>query len=226
MPWQMTYSEFYFEPDHLPDMNAEKLKLAILDYSRRRRRFGAKDKVNHFKFRPEVIAGFELKWWRLRKIPEGTKFAEYAMEHVREQFGMSKSLSAKAAKHMIQAMIYGDKKKWGKAMSNAHEFYKLIKDEVKLAFEPSLAASLQVKLWKELDGKESMKGVGDVEVTASKLYAEVYRMSMFQAAKLAHLRVMANVERNMAERGMGEAHWDKTEDYLEKFYSALKERVA
>ncbi|KKQ43468.1 MAG: hypothetical protein US62_C0049G0006, partial [Candidatus Woesebacteria bacterium GW2011_GWA1_37_8] len=36
----------------------------------------------------------------------------------------------------------------------------------------------------------------------------------------------ANVERNMAERGMGDEHWDRAEDYLQKFYSALKERVA
>ena len=226
MPWQMTYAEFYFEEDHLPDMSPEKLKKAILDYSRRRRRFGGKDKMNHFKFKPEVIAGLELNWWRLRKIPEGTKFAEYAVNHVKEQFGLSKDLSTKAAKYMMQAMVHGDKKKWGKAKDNAFEFYKLIKDEVKLAFEPSLAASLQVELWKELNDKDSVEGASDVENTARMLYAEVYRMSMFQAAKLAHLRVMANVERNMAERGMGEQHWDKAEDYLEKFYSALKERVA
>jgi hypothetical protein len=65
-----------------------------------------------------------------------------------------------------------------------------------------------------------------VEETTKELYAEVYRISLFQAAKVAHLRVMAKVERNLAERGMGEHHWDKAEDYLEKFYAALKERVA
>ena len=40
MSWQNAYSEFYFEQDHFPDFNPAKLKKAILDYSRRKRRFG------------------------------------------------------------------------------------------------------------------------------------------------------------------------------------------
>lgn len=40
MSWQNAYSEFYFEKDHFPDFTAEKLKKAILDYSKRERRFG------------------------------------------------------------------------------------------------------------------------------------------------------------------------------------------
>lgn len=40
MSWQNAYSEFYFEKDHFPDLDPAKLKKAILDYSRRKRRFG------------------------------------------------------------------------------------------------------------------------------------------------------------------------------------------
>jgi len=83
-----------------------------------------------------------------------------------------------------------------------------------------------VKFWKDVADKEGVGEVGDAEETAKKLYAEVYRLSLFQAAKAAHLRVLANVERNLAERGFGEKHWKKAEDYLQRFYAALKERVA
>lgn len=38
--WQTAYSELYFEPDHFPDFTPEKLKKAILEYSKRNRRFG------------------------------------------------------------------------------------------------------------------------------------------------------------------------------------------
>jgi undecaprenyl diphosphate synthase len=226
LPWQMVYAEFYFEPDHLPDLNQEKLKKAILDYSRRRRRFGGKDKIKHFKFEPEVAAKFELNWWRLRKIPEGTRFRDYAIQHIKEQYGLSKELAIDAAYYMTNAVVHGQKSNWEKARSPLKKFYKMIKDELKLAFEPALAASLEVKLWQELSEKNSVQEAAEVEDTAKMLYAEVYRISLFQAAKLAHLRVLAAVERNMAERGMGEQHWDRAEDYLEKFYSALKERVA
>jgi undecaprenyl diphosphate synthase len=226
MPWQMVYTEFYFEESHLPDMTPDKLKAAILDYSRRRRRFGAKDKVKHFKFKPELAARLELNWWRLRKIPEGTRFRDYAMDHLKEQFGLSKELSLQAAKYMTQAILSGEEKKWEKAKKPLKKFYKLIKDELKLAFEPSLAASLEVKLLQDLNDKENVEQSSDAEESARQYYAEVYRISLFQAAKLAHLRVLANVERNLAERGYGEQHWVKAEDYLQKFYSALKERVA
>jgi hypothetical protein len=34
------------------------------------------------------------------------------------------------------------------------------------------------------------------------------------------------VEKNLALAGLGEEHWVRAEDYLQKYYSALKERVA
>ncbi len=225
-PWQMAYTEFYFEPDHLPDMTPDKLKAAIMDFSRRRRRFGAKDKVLHFKFKPEVIAGLEIAWWRLKKIPAGVRLRDYAMLHLKEQFGISKGLAKDAAVLLTKALISGEEKKWEEAKIPLKKFYELLKDELKLAFEPSIAASLEVKLWQDSSGKESVEKAIDVEETARQYYAEVYRISLFQAAKAAHLRVLATVERNLAERGYGDEHWDKAENYLQKFYSALKERVA
>ncbi len=226
LPWQMVYTEFYFEPDHLPDMTVEKARAAILDYSRRRRRFGAKDKVFHFKFNPQVIAKLELNWWRLRKIPEGTRFRDYAIQHIKEQFGLSKELALEAAKYMTEAIVSGEQSKWKKAKISLGRFYELIKGELKLAFEPSIAASLEIKLWQDLSDKENVQRVVEVEDIARRYYAEVYRISLFQASKAAHLRVLAAVERNLAERGYGDEHWDRAEDYLEKFYSALKERIA
>ena len=167
-----------------------------------------------------------MGWWRLRNIPEGTRFRDFAIQHLKEQFGLSKALAVKAGVLMTQAIIEGNNRKWEKAKVPLGKFYKLIKDELKLAFEPSLAASLEVELWHDLNDKESIQQAAEVEETAKQYYAEVYRISLPQAAKAAHLRVLASLERNMAERGYGEEHWVKAEDYLEKFYSALKERVA
>ncbi len=226
MIWQIAYSEFYFEEVHLPDFTPERLKAAILDFSRRRRRFGAKDKVKHFTFKPEVTAQLEIAWWRLKKIPEGTRFRDYVARHIKEQFNLSKSLAKEASFLMIQAILNGEEKKWEEAKKPLKKFYKLIKDEFKLALEPSLAASLQVKLWKELDGKDNVEEAIQVENIARELYSEVYRISFLQAANLARLMVLATIERNLAEKGFGEYHWEKAEDYLQKFYTALKERIA
>ncbi|MCS7091767.1 MAG: polyprenyl diphosphate synthase [Patescibacteria group bacterium] len=226
LPWQMTYTEFYFEEDHLPDMTVEKLKAAILDFSRRRRRFGAKDKVVHFTFKPEVTAKLELAWWRLANIPEGKGFTQYAIEHIKEQFGLSGSLAKQAAVLMTEAVLEGKKSKWQKAKTKLVAFYKLLRNELKLAFEPALAASLEVKFWQEANEKESTPEIHSIENTASQLYAEVYRISILQAARLARLRVLAAIEMNLAVKGMGDYHWAKAEDYLAKFYTELKRRVA
>lgn len=224
--WHSAYTEYYWENEHFPDFTPEKLREAILDFSRRRRRFGGNDAMEHFVFKPEVAAKFELNWWRLRKIPDDQSFVDYSIQHLREQFGLSAELAKDATKYLVEAIIEERKSKFDKAKVKMKQFYKLIKDELKLAFEPEIVASLEVKLNKELNEKSDIKESFDAEETARKLYAEVYRISLFQSAKLAHLRVLATIERNLAERGMGEHHWQHAEGYLEKFYSALKERVA
>lgn len=226
MPWQNSYAEFYWEDGHLPDFSPEKLQNAVSDYARRRRRFGGNDAVEHFTFKPEMAAKFEIAWWRLSKIPAGTKFSEYAMKHLKEQYGLSKKYASDAAKLMLEATLSEEDDKWEKSKAKLKKFYRIIKNEVKLAFEPEIVASLEVKLKKEMAGRDNINEIGEAEETARNLYAEVYRISLFQAAKLAHLRVLASFERNLAQRGFGEHHWALAEDYLHKFYSALKERVA
>lgn len=210
MMWQADYAEFYWEPAYFPAFTPELLREAIIDYSRRRRRFGGNDAMEHFVFDPSLVAAIELKWWRLGKIPEGTRLREYALDHVRKQFGLSAKLGAEATKFMVQALLFQEKEKWDKAKLSLKKFYALLRDEVKLSFEPEIVASLEVQ-------SNKLKGENE-EITKEHL-AEVYRISSFQAAKAAHLRVLANIERN---RG----NWDKAEDYLNKYYSALKERVA
>ncbi len=42
LPWQLVYSEFYFVKKHWPDFKEEDLDLAIAEYQKRNRKFGAK----------------------------------------------------------------------------------------------------------------------------------------------------------------------------------------
>ncbi len=209
LPWQMSYAEIYWEEDNLPDMTPVKLKEAILDYSRRRRRFGGDDSQDHLKFRPEIAAKFEVAWWRLQNIPEGVKFKEYAIMHVKEVFGLSTHLATDAAKLMAQALLEGKENNWHKAGIKLKKFYKLVKDEVKLAFEPSIIASLQIKTWQNKMDEEA----------ATDLVAETYRISEFQAKKAGHLKILAEEQKTLG-------NWDLAHEYLTKYYRALKDRVA
>lgn len=42
LPWQLVYTEFYFIDKLWPDFSTEDLDNAILEYSRRTRKFGGK----------------------------------------------------------------------------------------------------------------------------------------------------------------------------------------
>ena len=148
------------------------------------------------------------------------------MKHLREQYGLSKKLAFEAAKYLIEAVAEEKDEKWDKATERMKKFYELIKGEVKLAFEPKIVASLEVDFARKMEDKDSVASASEAEGVAREHLAEVYRISLFQAAKAAHLRVLAGVERNLALGGLGEEHWLKAEGYLQKYYSALKERVA
>ena len=40
LPWQLSYSEFYFTEKHWPDFNEQEMNKALIEYAKRNRRFG------------------------------------------------------------------------------------------------------------------------------------------------------------------------------------------
>lgn len=62
--WQGAYEEIYWLPKHFPDFSAEELRQALLDFSRRRRRFGGNDEIPKFNFDPRKAARSELIYWQ------------------------------------------------------------------------------------------------------------------------------------------------------------------
>lgn len=207
LPWQMTYAEYYFEQDHLPDFTPAKLREAILDFSRRRRRFGGDDAVEHFQFDPKVVAKIELDM--RRQIGDREKLSELAIEYIKQQYGMSKNLAKVAGLSLAKALVHRDKLEWDKARQAMTDLYELIRKNVGLALEPEIVASIEVGTWK---GQL-------VEGDLRQLLAEKFRVSEFQAAKSAHLAYMANEE-------VARGDWKKAGQLMEKYYQALKERVA
>lgn len=214
LPWQMTYAEFYWELDHLPDMTPEKLRTAIIDYSRRRRRFGGNDKEEHLKFDPRLVAKLELDWRRALALGEGERLRDLVVRYVKEHYGLSKGLAKDAGLYMAKALLYGRSEDWDKAKQSLEGLYIIVKKTLGLAMEPDVVAELEINMWK---GKG--QGGKTVEEHLRQLYAEIFRVSDFQASKAAHLAALAQTE-------MANKNWSLAESLLEKFYRALKERVA
>lgn len=201
MMWQADYAEFYWEEEYFPAFTPDKLKTAILDYSRRRRRFGGNDKEEHLKFDPKIAARLDLEMQR--HVDTNT-----IINYLREQYGMSKELAKESAHHLAKAFVYRERKEWQEAKGALKELYGLVRKNINLAFEPEIVANVEVKMWQD-----------PTEDNMRELLAEKYRFSTFQASKSAHLAILGQQE---ATRG----NWDKAKGFFEKYYAALKERVA
>lgn len=207
--WQMTYAEYYWEPDHLPNFTPERLRLAILDYSRRRRRFGGDGTEKHLHFNPKVVASLELKWRHQLAINPGEDFRDLVVRYVQEHYGLSKELAKDAGLNMARAIVYRKQKNWRDAKLSLEELYKIIQKTLRLAFEPEAVAKFEVDLWRKGESESGMR----------QFLAEKFRVSDLQASKSAHLAYLANVE-------MTGNNWKQAKWYLERYYQALKERVA
>ena len=204
LPWQLDYAEYYFVQDHLPDFSPEMLREAVLDFSRRRRRFGGNDAEKHLGFNPAIVADLEVRWRHQLSIGEKEKFRDLVVRYVKEHYGLSKSLAREAGLAMARALVHGQEKDWDKAKEALEGLYGILQKTLRLAFEPEVIARIEIDLWKN-GSEESLR----------EYLAEKFRFSTFQAATAAHLGWLAQT-----------AEGEKKKDYLEKFYQALKERVA
>jgi len=209
LPWQLDYAEYYFEEEHLPDFTPDKLKEAILDFSRRRRRFGANDVEEHLKFDPKIVADLDLKWRHALDLGEHGRFRDLVIRYVKEHYGLSKALAREAGLNLAQALIYGKQEKWDEAKKSLEGLYGIVQKTLKLAFEPEVIARFEIDLWKGKTGEEGIR----------QYLAEKFRFSDLQASKSAHLAWLANGE-------IVKKNWEKARWYMEKYYRALKERVA
>jgi undecaprenyl diphosphate synthase len=205
MMWQADYAEFYWEQDYFPDFTPEKLREAVLDYSRRRRRFGGNDAEEHFKFDPKIVANLELQWRHALSLRQDEKFRDLVIRYVREHYGLSKELAKTAGIELAKALVYGRHENWDKARQSLEGLYEIVRKTLGLALEPKIVANIEIDLWKNGVTEEKLKN----------LLAEKFRVSSFQAAKSAHLGWLASTSTNGDKKSL-----------LEKFYQAIKERVA
>lgn len=207
--WQSAYAELYWEQAHFPDFTPEKLECALLDYSRRRRRFGGDGADVHMAFNPKIVASLEIRFRHALAFEEGERLRDLTMRYLKEHYGLSKKLAFAAGANFAKALRYGQQHHWDEAKTSLTGLYAIIKKTIGLAFEPDIIASIEVDLWKTGASEEKMR----------ELLAEKFRISSLQAAHPAHLAILAN-------ESIQKQDFSRAQQYLEQFYTLLKERVA
>ncbi|MBU1110838.1 di-trans,poly-cis-decaprenylcistransferase [Patescibacteria group bacterium] len=233
MSWQLAYAEYYWEKDHFPDFTPEKLKKAILDFSHRRRRFGGVDGVvSRLSYDSRKAAQYEVGWWWAHNERDVEKMRRNFLSWVKELYGVGKNDAKRMMEFLSEAVSRGhDRRDWDRAVAQMTGFYRLVKKSMRTDFEPSRAAELEVDWWRVHDELEDSVDKEPLEQAFIELYGEIFQQSALQLQQAAHWRAMATFEHDLAEKeGVTldemEKHWGKARDYLEKFYSALRELVS
>jgi len=227
LPWQLAYAEFYWLPDHFPEFTPEKLWEAILDFSRRRRRFGGNDGVPKVKFDPKKVGKLEYEWWRAHNEKDEGKLRKFLIEWTGELYSLNETSSQKASEFFIKAVKYHNLGNWSKAIEEMEWFYKFIKEEKEMIYQPKTVAQLEVNWWRIHDELEGNIDKWRLEKTFGELYGEIYRLSDLQTTKMAHLKALATFAYDLADKSKlndkEEKYWKLAKDYLIKAYLALKE---
>lgn len=225
--WQLAYAEIYWLPSHFPELTAENLREAILDYSRRRRRFGGNDFVPKVKFTPEKVAKLEVSWWKAHHKREKEKLFKLLITWLKELYGLREKAAKEAIGNLFKGVDYHDKREWQKAVKMVAKVYQLIKKETNYVFTPEVAAELEVNWWKIHDELENDLDKAGLEKAFRNYYGEIYRLSELQAAKAAHFKTLATVTHDLAEESKSEKeekkYWHLAEKYLVETYRALRE---
>lgn len=209
MLYESAYAELYFEVDHFPDFTPEKLRAAIIDYSRRRRRFGGNDTEKHFRFNPRVVAGLELQWHHTLDLHQNERLRDLVVRYIKEYYGLSKQTTLAAGIHLTKALLFGKKEDWRSTKEELKKLYHIINKTIHLAFEPDIVATLEIALWQDKENEEKTRS----------LISEKFKISQLQASKSAHFAVLA-------QREFTNQNYDKAQDYLTRYYQLLKEEVS
>jgi len=230
--WQGAYTEVYWLPDHFPAFTTEMLREAVIDFSRRRRRFGGNDFIPKVTFDPQKMAKLELGWWqahnnwKLNKTEDNKKkMVALLREWYQTLYGINQTAAEKLVAILFKAIECHGKKDWSAAAKVLVESYQLLKKMTNYAFTPSTAAELEVDWWRIHDELENDLDKKELEKAFRDYYGEIYRLSALQATKTAHCKTLATYAHDLAEENTGESqkYWWLTEKYLLEAYKALRE---
>lgn len=225
--WQGAYTETYWLTDHFPAFTTEILKEAILDYSKRRRRFGTNDSVPKVKFDPKEIAKLELGWWKAHNDGDKKRLSFFLVKWSAKLYDVGDRSARKIVEILSTAVKCHNERSWQKAIEVLTEAYEMIKGKTKYVFSPAIVAQLEVNWWRIHDELENDLNKEILEKAFRDYYGEIYRLSELQAIKTAHWKTLATVAHDLAEKskskGDEDKYWRLTEDYLVKVYQALRE---
>lgn len=233
LSWQAAYSEIYWERDHFPDFSPEKLKNAVLDFSRRRRRFGGADQsVPNVNFKPEKVAELEISWWKAHNKDNIEKMQRIFINWIKELYNVGNENATNMTKAMFRAVMEGhNQRNWELAVNAMESFYSIALENMEADFDPQKAAELEITWWQVHDKLEGCINKLELEKAFSALYGELYQQSELQLREAAHWKAMATFEHDLAEKeGISsterEKHWQEAEKYLQRFYRELRELVS
>lgn len=229
--WQADQAEMYWLTDHFPDFTPEKFHQAMLDYSRRRRRFGGNDKELHLKFDPKKAAAHQLKWWQAHHTHDEKSALKSFLNLSQEIFNLPKNSLKKLETSFLKATAGRYKNSPAKFLAGMTQVYKIIQEHTGFTFDPEYLARLDAETYLLHDQLENDIDKQPLVEHYTQVTAETFRLNAFQATEPARLFVLALSYHDLAEKTDNDSktaqqYWNKTQSALEQYFHILKQRVA
>lgn len=225
--WQGAYTETYWLNSHFPDLNSDKLREAIIDYSKRRRRFGGNDNVPKIRLDPNKAAKYEVGWWKAHHQHDKKHMTEFLTKWLKEIYELNSTDIKTLLEELCDAVAGHDNRNWQKAAEAMSNYYQIIKEKTKLPFSAPLVAQLEINWWKMHDQLEGILDKKELEKIFNHLYGEVYRLSELQTQWVAYYKTLATYAHDLAESAANpksaEKYWLECQNYLQKSYLALRQ---
>lgn len=229
--WQAEQAEMYWINKHFPDFTPKQLAFALIDYSRRRRRFGGNDKELHLKFNPKKVARAELEFYQSHHRHQTEQMVKSFIKLNTELYQLKPASAKQLIKPFLKAIKGHDTRNKKLYLQGMKKVYSIIQHDTGFSFDPNWVARLDIDGYILHDQLENEPDKSQLTNHFTELIAEIFRINRFQAQQAAYYKTLAFTYHDLAEKPNIPAKqedywWSKTLQALETSYTHLKDKVA
>jgi hypothetical protein len=186
--------------------------------------------VNKLTYDPEKLGTAEATWWRAHHEHNSEILKKGLFEQNMEMYALSMEDTFKVLAILFEAVKAHDERDWDTAINKMSEYYFIVKNSLRLDYDPKDIAQKEIKWWKTHDELENNPDKTPLINDFAEVYSTQFGVSKESLMKAAELRARATQEHDLAEDpntpgDQIEYHWNNVKVLLIQFYDELKKKV-
>lgn len=187
--------------------------------------------MSELEFDPDQVGDLEVGWWRAHNNKDKPLMAKLLTEWLVALYSFNLEEAQSAIESLAEGVKYHDTQEWKKAIRAVTEYYRKIKQNTKLIFDPEEVARLEVRWWRLHDRLETNPDKSRLAEAFALLYATHFGTDAGRLKRAGELKAQATYQHDLAEDPTAspveiEGHWEKARQLLVDFYTELKQALA